>query len=71
VVRDQLGRAPRTKYVVFEHIDQMLREFHQINIDNISVPAYKDLATSRAGIDGRCITVEFLGGNSFSLFNDI
>jgi len=49
----------------------MLREFHQINIDNISVPAYKDLATSRAGIDGRCITVEFLGGNSFSLFNDI
>ena len=56
-VRDKLGRSSPKTYVVFECVDKLLGELHRVNVDDISVHANKDLATSGAIVDGRCITV--------------
>jgi len=47
-VRDKLGKSC---------VEKLLGELHLVNVDNISVHANKDLATSGAVVDGWCITV--------------
>ena len=56
-VRDKLGRSSPETYVVFECVDKLLGELHRINVDDISVHANKDLATSGTVVNGWCISV--------------
>ena len=56
-VRDKLGRSSPETYVVFECVDKLLGELHRVNVDDISVHANEDQATSGTVVDGWCITV--------------
>jgi len=70
-VGDEFSRGSLETYVVFKSVDKLFSELHGIDVDHISVHTNENLATSATVVDGRCVTVEFVGSVLECFLDDV